>query len=319
MTLRTQAFENREIIFKEGDKADGIFLIQDGFVEIFHARENTDVILAVLKVGDVIGTMTLISQAPRTASARAKGKCVLVYYPNEKLKQGFKEIPVWTQAIIKDIVARVKDTNEKLIEAALRERVLQRNIGTVYHHSAQLAYLLASFMRKATIMDDTRTPLYQAKNFLIQAEFILLKKISYLQKIFNLFEQNSLFRIRENQKYGPVILNPNPQILEDYANFSIASVKKGVNYFVPPKYYKWMNALVRISKKFNNLEQFSKEQLINLLKTDMVRDDVEIHLLELLQYELIQEKDSFYLFSPTKLQRTMIFESISRSLKDVTI
>lgn len=319
MSAETHSFEPGEVLFREGDNSNGLYLIQEGEVEIFRSRENAEVLLTTLRAGDVIGTMTMISRAPRTASARAKGRCLVAYYQNDKLKEGFKNIPIWAQAVIKDTISRIKEIDEKLMEATIRERTLQRSVGTVYHHSSQLAYLLASYIRKTSIMDDTRTPLYPTKDFLINAEFILLKKFIYLEKIFSIFEQNGLFKLTANQKYGKVIMNPNAEILEDYASFAISVVKKGTNYFAPPKLYKWMSALIRISKKFNNVEQFSKEQLSGFLKADLGRDDIDMILSSLAQHGIIKETETSIQFSPAKLQKTIIFESVVRALKEVNL
>ncbi len=308
---------DQDLLFEEGDASNGLYLIQEGTIEIFRKREGAEVILSVINAGGIVGTMTLISRAPRTASARAVGSCKLAFFANEGLRECFNNIPVWAQAIIKETISSVKSVNDKLMEAKLKERTLLRNIGNVYQHSSQLAYLLATLIRKGTILDDDNIPIYQMKDFLIQAEFILLKKFSYLEQILTLFLKNGLVKVTQHQPYGLVIIKPRPELLEDYANFSVGIVRKGTAHFVPTKFYKWMGALLRISKRFHNLEKFSRDQLSAFLKAELTRNDIPIIIALLAQYNIIKEDENLISFSTSKLQKIIVFEGIAKSLKDM--
>lgn len=307
-----------EILFHEGDPSTGLYFVQSGTIEVFRSRDNIEILLDTLRPGDVLGTFTILSKDPRLASARAKEDCVLNFYSNDFFKQEFKSIPIWTQSVIKDAIARVKVLNEKLVESKIVEKNLQRNIGTVYHHCAQLAYLLASFMRTSKVVDDNNVPIFPVKNFLIQAEFILLKKFSYLEKMYQLFIENKLIKIVNTQKYGKVIEHPNPQVLEDFSNFSIGVVRKGTNYFVPLRFHKWILALIRISKKFNNLGEFERSQLCDLLSAEIEKKDADLIIEQLCVNKIIEKYDRLIKYSPQNLEKTIIFEGIARALKEIT-
>jgi CRP/FNR family cyclic AMP-dependent transcriptional regulator len=311
-------FDEGHVLFLEGDTSNGLYLIQEGQVEIYRAREGMEVILSVLNPGDVIGTLTMISKGPRTASARAKTKCLMSFYPNDNLNESFKEIPLWAQAVIKDAVTRIKEINEKYIDAIVKERSLQKSIGNVFQHSSQLAYLLSSLMRKHVVFDEVNSPMYPIKDFLPQAEFILLKRFDYLEKIFTVFQGGGLIKTVHNQRYGKVIEKPNSQILEDYSNFAMTVAKRGTNYFVPSKLYKWMQALLRISAKCNNLEHFETETLIDFMQVELGRDDCEMILNQLAQHEVVRKRETSVIFSASKIQKTIIFETIAKLLKDVS-
>jgi CRP/FNR family cyclic AMP-dependent transcriptional regulator len=308
-----------ELLFSEGDRSVGLYLIQEGNMQIFRTHENIEVTLAILKAGDVIGTMTLVSKSPRTASARAKTKCSLYYLKNETLKETYKDIPVWAQAVIKDTITRLKDINDKLMEAHIRERELKKHIGTVYIHCSQLSYLLATLIRKGSLLDDTKTPLFPVKDFLQSSEFILSKRFTYLEKIFSAMEKGGLFRVTHNQKYGKVIARPNAQLLEDFGSFTSNIAKKGMADFVPTKYYKWMLCLIDLSKKYNNVEQFEKSLLMNFFKNELKRDDVFLIMKELVHHDIIVDKTTSVKFSATKIQKTIVFESIARILKEIEL
>ena len=65
--------EEGSIVFKEGTRADALYLIESGAVEIVIQQKT----IAMLGPGDVFGEIGLLADHPRTASAVARSKCVL--------------------------------------------------------------------------------------------------------------------------------------------------------------------------------------------------------------------------------------------------
>jgi signal transduction histidine kinase len=60
-----------EVLIQEGDVGESLYVILDGEFEVTKRSGKQDVFLGVRKSGDVIGEMSLVEQAPRTASIRA--------------------------------------------------------------------------------------------------------------------------------------------------------------------------------------------------------------------------------------------------------
>jgi len=73
--LREENFASGELIVREGDRGDSLFVICSGSVEVLKSCPEADTPLgeriAVLRVGDVIGEMELIDTQNRSASVRA--------------------------------------------------------------------------------------------------------------------------------------------------------------------------------------------------------------------------------------------------------
>ena len=66
------------IIFCEGEPGDELFIIQKGSVKIVKITENNEILLAVLKSGDIFGEMALLESKPRAAGAVAYEDCQLM-------------------------------------------------------------------------------------------------------------------------------------------------------------------------------------------------------------------------------------------------
>ena len=65
--IATRAIKAGTVIFQEGDKADGLFIIKSGQVGIRLGNRS----LAELNANSIFGEMALIDDAPRSATAVA--------------------------------------------------------------------------------------------------------------------------------------------------------------------------------------------------------------------------------------------------------
>lgn len=74
--LRIQ-LEPGEVLFYEGDEPDTAYLIESGEIEVKMRQRGQEVVLSLLGVGDLVGEMAVIDDAPRTATATAISACVL--------------------------------------------------------------------------------------------------------------------------------------------------------------------------------------------------------------------------------------------------
>jgi CRP-like cAMP-binding protein len=66
------------MIFSEGEPGDLLYIIQHGSVKIAKVVDNNEVLLAVLKAGDIFGEMALLEAKPRAANAVAYEDCVVL-------------------------------------------------------------------------------------------------------------------------------------------------------------------------------------------------------------------------------------------------
>jgi CRP-like cAMP-binding protein len=74
----TRNYNKDDIIFCEGEPGDQLFIIQKGSVKIIKITETNEILLAVLKTGDIFGEMALLESKPRAAGAVAFEDCQLM-------------------------------------------------------------------------------------------------------------------------------------------------------------------------------------------------------------------------------------------------
>jgi CRP-like cAMP-binding protein len=73
-----RVYPKDSMIFSEAEPGEELFIIQKGSVKIAKIVDNNEVLLAVLKPGDIFGEMALLESKPRAACAVAYEECQLM-------------------------------------------------------------------------------------------------------------------------------------------------------------------------------------------------------------------------------------------------
>ena len=69
--ISLQEFQKNELIIKENDIDEYLYLIKSGMVKVVKSLKNKEIEVAVLKAGSFFGEMALIDDRPRTATVLA--------------------------------------------------------------------------------------------------------------------------------------------------------------------------------------------------------------------------------------------------------
>jgi CRP-like cAMP-binding protein len=84
------AFQPGEIIFREGDVADAMYVVAHGSVEILIADAS---VIATRSAGEEFGEMAFFDGGRRSATARAGKNCGLIRVPFASLRAVLRERP----------------------------------------------------------------------------------------------------------------------------------------------------------------------------------------------------------------------------------
>lgn len=72
-TSQNLSFGNAEELFRAGEPSDCAYVIMEGAVEVMADTEAGEVVAVTLSKNELFGEMGVLSNAPRSASIRAKG------------------------------------------------------------------------------------------------------------------------------------------------------------------------------------------------------------------------------------------------------
>ena len=132
--MNTLTFAANQIIFNQGDFPVSMFNIEKGKVGIY-AKYGTDEQkeIAVLCAGEIVGEMGMLEVYPRSATAVAlEDDTVLEEIDENELSEYFKNKPEKLLKIMKQVRARIRQTNAKYLNAcrAAYENVQAETNGT---------------------------------------------------------------------------------------------------------------------------------------------------------------------------------------------
>ena len=114
----TTTFAPGEVIFREGDKADKMYVVLSGEVEV--RRQGT--VIDMLAQGATFGEMALIDGSPRSATVVAKTSSEVAAINEKTFVLLVDEMPYFALSTMRNLVDRLRRMNEQWL--ALRPRSL---------------------------------------------------------------------------------------------------------------------------------------------------------------------------------------------------
>jgi CRP-like cAMP-binding protein len=86
-------YQKDSMIFSEGENGDELYIIKKGSVKIVKIVDSNEVLLAVLKNGDIFGEMALLESKPRAACAAAYEDCQVMVVNRNNFERMIVENP----------------------------------------------------------------------------------------------------------------------------------------------------------------------------------------------------------------------------------
>ncbi len=108
--------ESRELVagewlFREGDRGDTLYVLRSGRLEIVQEAGGHEMVIRSLPSGAVVGELALLTQAPRSASARARRDSTLLAVSREAFVDLLESDPTFATALgrtMADLLARTR-------------------------------------------------------------------------------------------------------------------------------------------------------------------------------------------------------------------
>lgn len=113
--ITTLDFAANTVIYREGERADSVYRILRGEVEIYKPCDDGDVGLAVLGPGEVFGEMGVIRSQPRIASARCHTDVVVDEFDKEDFLRTLETDPSMALPVIQMLCQRLSEMDRKFL------------------------------------------------------------------------------------------------------------------------------------------------------------------------------------------------------------
>lgn len=107
-------YQSGEVIIKQGEPGDCMYVIQSGEVEILRDKDDKQIQIAVRKSGDFFGEMALFSREVRSATVKALGEARVLTVDKKNLLKSIQKDPSLAFRIIETLSKRVRDLSEEI-------------------------------------------------------------------------------------------------------------------------------------------------------------------------------------------------------------
>jgi CRP/FNR family transcriptional regulator, cyclic AMP receptor protein len=105
-----------EVIFKEGDPGDGLYVVKEGLVVIYAViGQGQKQPFAKIGPGDFFGEMAVLDKEPRSATVMAEQPSTLFFISRDDLHQMLEASPRLAVALVREFSLRMRDFNRKYI------------------------------------------------------------------------------------------------------------------------------------------------------------------------------------------------------------
>ena len=111
-----RAYADGEIIFEEGDKANVMYVIRSGAVNIVKKSPSGSMTIATLGSGEVFGEMALFDRLPRSATAVASGDARILTIDRKKLFSTIDRDPTLVFKILESMGRRIRVLNSSIMK-----------------------------------------------------------------------------------------------------------------------------------------------------------------------------------------------------------
>ncbi len=109
-----KTYEDGEVIIREGESGDCLYVVQEGEVEVYTEREGTEVALAVRTTGDLLGEMSIFEHEVRSASVRARGRARVLTLDKKNFLRRINEDPSLAFRIVQTMSRRIRELSEEV-------------------------------------------------------------------------------------------------------------------------------------------------------------------------------------------------------------
>ena len=112
-------YQDGEIVVRQGDVGESMYVIQDGAVEVVLERDGREIFLRTLGKGEFIGEMGIFERDVRSATVRARGETRLLTVDRKTFLRRIHEDPSLAFRVVEIMSRRIRDLSDEVARLRL--------------------------------------------------------------------------------------------------------------------------------------------------------------------------------------------------------
>ncbi len=113
-------YHDTEIIIKQGEQGDCLYVVQEGMVEVVHETDHGDVLLALRGKGEFLGEMAIFDHGVRSATVRALGEARVLTIDKKNFLRRVYEDPSLAFRLLQTMSARIRELSAEVSQLQLK-------------------------------------------------------------------------------------------------------------------------------------------------------------------------------------------------------
>jgi EAL domain-containing protein (putative c-di-GMP-specific phosphodiesterase class I) len=114
-SIYSMEFATGEEIFRIGDRGHNAFFIESGKVEVSIVRDGKKVVVAELGAGEIVGEMSMIDDAPRSATVTALEGTVAIVIERSRMTKPMTSIDPMMNLLFRVVLARFRTSQTQMM------------------------------------------------------------------------------------------------------------------------------------------------------------------------------------------------------------
>jgi CRP-like cAMP-binding protein len=153
MAYSVTELKPQEIVFKQGDSGELMYLVKEGEVEVLQELGGAEQQVAVLERGDFFGEMAVLEKEPRSHSVRALTPAKLVEIDRSGFQHMLKRNAEISVRMIRKLSQRLAHTEDMLLRAFAGQAVFEEEAPAAEAPIGKASLLLLSDNREIPLPD----------------------------------------------------------------------------------------------------------------------------------------------------------------------
>lgn len=202
-------------LFRDGDPSDAMYVIKGGKLAVTKAKNSSEIVLAELGPGAMVGEMAFFDGRPRSASVKAVKDSEVICLPFKALHAQFQSFPEWCKAVMRTV-------NDHLREANMRIRMLEKPAGEEDLFPPHTINKLISILNFVGLRygkpseEGVQVPQYTLRNYTIQ---IFQEATHKMEKLLQALSDISLIHLENLGEGKQKIVIPDQNLLFEFVEW----------------------------------------------------------------------------------------------------
>lgn len=129
----SKVIEKGEVLFKEGQKINGVFCIKEGVCKLSKLSANgKDQIVKLVMRGELLGQRSLVAEEVSNLTAVALDKMEVCFIPKDEILNDLAKNPKFTLYVLKSMAQELRDADNIIVDMA-QKSVRQRMAETLLY------------------------------------------------------------------------------------------------------------------------------------------------------------------------------------------